>query len=130
MGSYLKENGKSWRRGRDSNPRYGVNRTHDFQSCTFNRSVTSPLREIRHLASLPCSINGQTVQSVSSEHFLTDCPTDSPTYHSKISVAKSKSEFQKNTFGSVSTKTRRAMLTMTVMVGYIVTATLLNALLS
>jgi len=33
-------------------------------------------------------------------------------------------------FGSVSTKTRRAMLTMTVMVGYIVTATLLNALLS
>src|SRR5581483_2177888 len=31
-----------WRRGRDSNPRYGVNRTHDFQSCTFNRSVTSP----------------------------------------------------------------------------------------
>src|ERR1041384_2081658 len=85
-----------WRRGRDSNPRYGVNRTHDFQSCTFNRSVTSPLREIGHLASLPCSINGQTAQSVSSEHFLTNCPTDSPTYHSKISVAKSKSEFQKN----------------------------------
>ena len=38
---------KLWRRGRDSNPRYGVNRTHDFQSCTFNRSVTSPSRSPR-----------------------------------------------------------------------------------
>lgn len=31
-----------WRRRRDSNPRYGINRTHAFQACTFNHSVTSP----------------------------------------------------------------------------------------
>ena len=31
-----------WRRRRDSNPRYGINRTHAFQACTFDRSVTSP----------------------------------------------------------------------------------------
>ena len=43
-----------WRRGRDSNPRYGVNRTHDFQSCTFNRSVTSPLSTNKHLGTLLC----------------------------------------------------------------------------
>ncbi len=28
--------------------------THDFQSCTFNRSVTSPTWEINHLCALPC----------------------------------------------------------------------------
>ena len=38
----------NWRRGRDSNPRCGVNRTHDFQSCTFNRSVTSPIERVNH----------------------------------------------------------------------------------
>ncbi len=32
-----------WRRGRDSNPRGGFNPLHDFQSCTFNHSVTSPV---------------------------------------------------------------------------------------
>ena len=31
-----------WRRRRDSNPRYGLSRTHAFQACTFSRSVTSP----------------------------------------------------------------------------------------
>ena len=31
-----------WRRKRDSNPRYGLSRTHAFQACTFNHSVISP----------------------------------------------------------------------------------------
>ncbi len=31
-----------WRREGDSNPRDGIRRQHDFQSCTFNRSDTSP----------------------------------------------------------------------------------------
>ena len=30
-----------WRRVRDLNPRYGVHRTHDFQSCSFGRSDNS-----------------------------------------------------------------------------------------
>ena len=34
----------SERRGWDSNPRGSVTRPHDFQSCTFSRSVTSPER--------------------------------------------------------------------------------------
>src|SRR5690606_35128278 len=32
----------SWRRGRDSNPRQGVNPEHAFQACDFNHSSTSP----------------------------------------------------------------------------------------
>jgi len=36
---------RCWRRGGDSNPRYPFRGTHDFQSCTFNRSVTSPAKE-------------------------------------------------------------------------------------
>src|SRR5688572_10270781 len=32
----------SWRRGRDSNPRYGFHRTHAFQACDLNHSSTSP----------------------------------------------------------------------------------------
>ena len=39
--------------------------THDFQSCTFNRSVTSPTWKIKYLVSLPCSTNRQCVQNVS-----------------------------------------------------------------
>lgn len=31
-----------WRREGDSNPRAGIRRQHDFQSCTLNRSDTSP----------------------------------------------------------------------------------------
>ena len=31
-----------WRRKRDSNPRYGLSRTHAFQACTFSHSVISP----------------------------------------------------------------------------------------
>ena len=31
-----------WRRGRDSNPRYGFHRTHAFQACDLNHSSTSP----------------------------------------------------------------------------------------
>ena len=31
-----------WRRGRDSNPRESDSPTHDFQSCSLNRSDTSP----------------------------------------------------------------------------------------
>ena len=33
---------KNWRRGRDSNPRYGVSRIHAFQACSLDRSDTSP----------------------------------------------------------------------------------------
>src|SRR5262249_42070004 len=54
-----------WRRGRDSNPRFGVNRTHDFQSCTFNRSVTSPLCNFNSLPRPPCSSIGGCLQNVS-----------------------------------------------------------------
>src|SRR5437773_4833558 len=39
--------------------------THDFQSCTFNRSVTSPLRNFKDLPGLPHSSNGQCLQNVS-----------------------------------------------------------------
>ena len=39
---YKGSNWYHWRRGRDSNPRGGFNPLHDFQSCTFNHSVTSP----------------------------------------------------------------------------------------
>ena len=31
-----------WRRGGDSNPRDGIRRLHDFQSCSFGLSDTSP----------------------------------------------------------------------------------------
>src|SRR5215831_18875100 len=58
---------EKWRRGRDSNPRFGINRTHDFQSCTFNRSVTSPLRNFKDLAPSPYSLIGQCVQNVSTQ---------------------------------------------------------------
>ena len=33
---------RGWRRGRDSNPRYGFHRTHAFQACDLNHSSTSP----------------------------------------------------------------------------------------
>ncbi len=35
-----------WRRGGDSNSRDGANRLHDFESCAFNHSATSPYLEI------------------------------------------------------------------------------------
>jgi hypothetical protein len=35
-----------WRRGRDSNPRYGFHRTHAFQACDLNHSSTSPVVRI------------------------------------------------------------------------------------
>ena len=34
----------NWRRERDSNPRYGMNRIHTFQACAFSRSAISPER--------------------------------------------------------------------------------------
>jgi hypothetical protein len=39
--------------------------THDFQSCTFNRSVTSPDWNFKHLRALPHFPNGQCLQNVS-----------------------------------------------------------------
>jgi hypothetical protein len=33
---------KTWRRERDSNPRYGLKRTHTFQACSLSHSDTSP----------------------------------------------------------------------------------------
>src|SRR5918993_830669 len=33
--------------------------THDFQSCTFNRSVTSPVCNFKNLRALPCSTDRQ-----------------------------------------------------------------------
>ena len=59
-----------WRRGRDSNPRYGVNRTHDFQSCTFNRSVTSPQHSFNYLALPPVSKACRCPQNVSTRQYL------------------------------------------------------------
>ena len=32
----------SWRRDRDSNPRYSLTHTHAFQACAFDHSATSP----------------------------------------------------------------------------------------
>jgi|SoiMethySBSTD1v2_1073268.scaffolds.fasta_scaffold833508_2 hypothetical protein len=75
----------SWRRGRDSNPRYGVNRTHDFQSCTFNRSVTSPLSTNKHLGTLLCYFKdiSMGISAIFSRDVLT-------TYHKDLSGAKTK----------------------------------------
>jgi hypothetical protein len=39
--------------------------THDFQSCTFNRSVTSPDWKFKDLRALPCVLNRQCLQNVS-----------------------------------------------------------------
>ena len=39
--------------------------THDFQSCTFNRSVTSPEREFKHLRPCPILFSRQCLQNVS-----------------------------------------------------------------
>ena len=33
---------RTWRKGRDSNPRYAVKRIHEFQSCSLNHSDISP----------------------------------------------------------------------------------------
>jgi hypothetical protein len=41
-GSSLDLRSSGWRRGWDSNPRYGVNRTLAFQASAFDRSATSP----------------------------------------------------------------------------------------
>ena len=39
--------------------------THDFQSCTFNRSVTSPERNFKHLRALPAFSQCRCLQNVS-----------------------------------------------------------------
>ena len=39
--------------------------THDFQSCTFNHSVTSPCWNFKHLRALPCFSNRQCLQNFS-----------------------------------------------------------------
>ena len=44
----------SWRREGDSNPRAGIRRQHDFQSCTLNRSDTSPCCLFLALRPAPC----------------------------------------------------------------------------
>jgi hypothetical protein len=56
------------RRGRDSNPRGSLTRPHDFQSCTFSRSVTSPARcavsleaQVAHARLAPAEVVGQLV---------------------------------------------------------------------
>lgn len=43
-----------WRREGDSNPRDGIRRQHDFQSCTLNRSDTSPCCLFLALRPAPC----------------------------------------------------------------------------
>jgi hypothetical protein len=42
--------------------------THDFQSCTFNRSVTSPVCNFRNLRALPCSTDRQCLHRVLPSH--------------------------------------------------------------
>ena len=44
--------------------------THDFQSCTFNRSVTSPFRNVKHLRAPPCSSIPECLPNVSTRGFL------------------------------------------------------------
>ena len=44
--------------------------THDFQSCTFNRSVTSPARKFTGLRVLPCSLERRCLQNVSARGFF------------------------------------------------------------
>jgi hypothetical protein len=39
--------------------------THDFQSCTFNRSVTSPVSNLKHLLDVACSAMRRCLQNVS-----------------------------------------------------------------
>ena len=54
------------RRGRDSNPRWTVKPTHDFQSCPFSRSGTSPgtgQDSGRQTCQAPCTSTGVSVPS-------------------------------------------------------------------
>ena len=67
--------------------------THDFQSCTFNRSVTSPARKFTGLRVLPCSLERRCLQNVSARDFFVVLAPYSPTsttYHRKFSGAKTK----------------------------------------
>ena len=66
--------------------------THDFQSCTFNRSVTSPVWIFKGFRALPCAIFGQCLQNVSRELFRGVLVTLSQTYHKDLPGAKTKRE--------------------------------------
>ena len=68
--------------------------THDFQSCTFNRSVTSPASKSKYLAPLPFSPR-RDLSKMSIEYFETGFLVVLLNYHSKISVAKCKAGFRK-----------------------------------
>ena len=57
--------------------------THDFQSCTFNRSVTSPFWNFKYLAALPNYFSSQCLQNVSTRDF---CEFES--YHKELARAK------------------------------------------
>jgi hypothetical protein len=63
--------------------------THDFQSCTFNRSVTSPCRYFKYLGALPCYLNRQRLQNVSMGYFCDVLRGLSTTYHTEVARAKS-----------------------------------------
>ena len=57
--------------------------THDFQSCTFNRSVTSPYWDFKYLDALPYRFNGQCLQNVSTGVF-----GEFSTYHKDLARTK------------------------------------------
>ena len=63
--------------------------THDFQSCTFNRSVTSPCCNFRNLRALPCSTERQCLPNVSTGYFCDVSRGLSTTYHTELARAKS-----------------------------------------
>src|SRR5262249_36192042 len=88
----FEQNAGSWNGGEGGirTPRTLIRGTHDFQSCTFNPSGTSPAKEINYLVSLPCSANTNSVQNVSTELFWVAFLSVLLNYHSKMSVAKSK----------------------------------------
>src|SRR5262245_44278901 len=57
--------GKSGGEGGIRTPGTLIRGTHDFQSCTFNRSVTSPYLNFKYLCALPCFSNRRCLQNVS-----------------------------------------------------------------
>jgi hypothetical protein len=63
--------------------------THDFQSCTFNRSVTSPGCNFKNWRALPCSTERQCLQTVSTGCFCDVLRGLSLTYHTELARAKS-----------------------------------------
>ena len=99
----LKGKRKSGGEGGIRTPGTLIRSTHDFQSCTFNRSVTSPLCNFKHL---PCPIRsliGQCVQKVS---MRTSSGCFNETYHAQRQIAKMKTSREMRVLVALVTRSR------------------------